>query len=152
MKSTNRIIWTNEAKDRYFLIPDDAALSDGSFHLRTATGKTWLVDENDALEFAIDEKSAKEWLKSELTSVLSGLKDTFTEKLEKRRKEFPEKLMKDFEQRTGVADPQKFAELLQNLGRSGEYFSDRFSQRMNDLAKEVVADEAEARNPKDEQT
>jgi hypothetical protein len=77
-------LWSDTARTRFFLIPDDEQLPPGEFDLRTITGRHLKVDAATLAQFEISEQEAKEWLKGEFGKMLEGARaaaDRFIEKL-----------------------------------------------------------------------
>ena len=67
-------LWSDPERSRYFLIPDDRPLPNGTFELRTVTGKQQHVDEVVLPEFEISRDEAKVWLKEQFGQVLTSTK------------------------------------------------------------------------------
>ncbi len=77
-------LWTDAARTRYFLIPDDKEFPSGDFTLRTLTGRKMKIEEGSLAEFELSEEEAKEWLRGEFGKMLDGARaavDRFVKKL-----------------------------------------------------------------------
>jgi hypothetical protein len=77
-------LWSDTARTRFFLIPDDEQLPAGDFDLRTITGRHLQVDAAALAQFEISEHEAKAWLKGEFGKMLDGARaaaDRFIERL-----------------------------------------------------------------------
>ncbi|HKQ04347.1 MAG TPA: hypothetical protein VJ464_04390 [Blastocatellia bacterium] len=84
MTLANFSLWTDTARTRFFLIPDDKQFPLGDFVLRTLTGREMEVDPTALAEYEISEQEAKGWLKGEFGKMLDGARavaDRFIEKL-----------------------------------------------------------------------
>jgi hypothetical protein len=80
-------LWTDPARTRFFLLPDDRQLPPGDFILRTLTGRELKVDPASLTAFELSEEQAKEWLKSEFGKLLDGARsavDRFVQGLNER--------------------------------------------------------------------
>lgn len=83
-KLDSRILWTDAARTKYYLISDDERLLPGSFVLRTLTGRELRVDPASLEQFELSEEQAKEWLKAEFGKMLDetrGAIDGFIKRL-----------------------------------------------------------------------
>lgn len=77
-------LWTDPARSRYFLIPDDSELPPGDFILRTLTGRKLEVAPQSLAAFELSEEQAKAWLKAEFGKLLDdarGAVDRFVQGL-----------------------------------------------------------------------
>ncbi|HEX7317544.1 MAG TPA: hypothetical protein VF297_26825 [Pyrinomonadaceae bacterium] len=83
-EQVSRNLWTDPARTRYFLLPDDPRLPPGEFVLRTVTGRELRVEEGAAAAFEVSEAEAREWVKAEFGEMLDGVRagvERFVEKL-----------------------------------------------------------------------
>lgn len=77
-------LWTDSARTRFFLIPDDRQLPEGKFLIKTITGRVIKVEEGALSDFEVTEEQAKAWLKDEFGKMLDGARaavDRFVAKL-----------------------------------------------------------------------
>lgn len=86
MNSNNlpHTLWTDPARSRYFVLPDEEQLPPGEFVLRTLTGRELRVEEASAAAFEVSEAEAREWVKAEFGELLDGVRagvERFVEKL-----------------------------------------------------------------------
>ncbi len=65
-------LWSDAARTRFFLIPDEQQLSPGDFRIHTITGRKLTVDAAAIASFEITEEEAKKWLESQLGSFLDS--------------------------------------------------------------------------------
>lgn len=77
-------LWTDPARTRFFVIPDDHTFPHGDFTLRTITGRKQDVDPAALAPFEVSEAQAKAWLKDEFGRMLDtarGAADRFIDRL-----------------------------------------------------------------------
>ena len=77
MKKASASVWTDRDSEYYYIIPEDVDVIEGSFLLKTVTGKERFVDEDSVLPFKVTEEEAKEWLKEQVNQVLDEAKQAF---------------------------------------------------------------------------
>ena len=85
MIADGKTLWMDQPQQRFFLIPDDAPLPDGTFVIRTVLGKRRDVVEAALAPFEIARADADARVKAQVTSVFGGLKDTIAEAAGKAR-------------------------------------------------------------------
>jgi hypothetical protein len=85
MIADGKTIWMDQAQQRFFLIPDDAPLADGTFVIRTVLGKRRDVEEAALVPFAIPREEADARVRAQVTSVFGGLKDALVGAAQKGR-------------------------------------------------------------------
>ena len=81
---TGAALWTDGARTRFFIVPDDAVLPAGDFALRTITGRKADVDPAALAPFEVSEPQAKAWLEGEFGRMLDtarGAVDRFVDRL-----------------------------------------------------------------------
>lgn len=81
-----RTLWTDPARGRYFLIPDEEQLPPGEFVLRTLTGRELRVGEAAAAAFEVSEAEAREWVKAEFGELLDGARAGLERLVERLRR------------------------------------------------------------------
>jgi hypothetical protein len=65
-------LWSDAARTRFFLIPDQHQLPPGDLPLHTLTGRKLAVDPAAATSFEVSEEKAKEWLESQFGGLLDS--------------------------------------------------------------------------------
>jgi hypothetical protein len=120
-----RTHWTDAARARHFIVPDDAELAPGSFALRTATGRERSVDESAVAAFEVTEEEARAWAKEQLGAVFGELRGQtldFVEKLRQKTAEMKEENRRAWDQAVADAPPEvreagsQLRDMLKDLG------------------------------------
>jgi len=65
-------LWSDAARSRFFLVPDEKKLPPGDLILRTITGRVQRVDAIAVAPFEVTEEQAKEWVKGEFGKILAS--------------------------------------------------------------------------------
>jgi hypothetical protein len=100
-----RTLWSDAARARRFIIPDDAELPPGAFVLRTSLGRERAVDEAAVLAYEVTAEEAQAWAKEQLGGVLGEVRGKavgFVERLRERTAAMREENRGTWEQ--GVAE------------------------------------------------
>ena len=82
--TTSATLWSDSARSRYFVIPDDETLPAGEFTLWTITGSRKDVDAAALAPFEVAEAQAKDWLAGQFGQLLDsarGAVDRFVDTL-----------------------------------------------------------------------
>lgn len=98
-------IWATAGLTRRFIIPDDAELTPGEFHIRTSLGRERSVDEAAVLAYEVTPEEAQAWAKEQLGGVLGEVRGKalgFVERLRERTAAMREDNRRTWEQ--GVAE------------------------------------------------
>jgi hypothetical protein len=77
-------LWSDAARNRFFLVPDEPQLPSGDFRIHTITGRHQNVDPAELSPYEISEAEAKKWLEHQLSGLLDsarGAVERFVEKL-----------------------------------------------------------------------
>jgi hypothetical protein len=80
-----KTLWMDQAQQRFFLIPDDAPLPEGTFVIRTTLGRRRDVLEAALAPFMIARAEADARVRAQVTSVFGGVKDALAGAAEKAR-------------------------------------------------------------------
>jgi hypothetical protein len=121
----SRTHWTDAARARHFIIPDDAVLAAGDLALRTATGRERSVDESAVAPFEVAEEEAHAWAKEQLGAVFGELRGQtlgFVEQLRQKTAEMRAENRRTWEQAVADAPPEvreagaHLRDMLKDLG------------------------------------
>src|SRR5262249_8158563 len=77
-------LWSDSARSRFFLIPDEQQLPLGDFVIRTITGGKKEVHSASLVSFELTEEEARKWLEHQFGNMLDsarGVVERFAEKL-----------------------------------------------------------------------
>ncbi|HEX8454328.1 MAG TPA: hypothetical protein VF647_19770 [Longimicrobium sp.] len=74
MPLSAQTLWSDGALARRFIIPDDAELPAGEFHIRTSLGRERSVDEAAVLAYEVTKEEAQGWAKEQLGGVLGEVR------------------------------------------------------------------------------
>jgi hypothetical protein len=80
-----KTLWMDQAQQRFFLIPDEAPLPEGSFVIRTVLGRRRDVAEPALAPFAIARAEADARVKAQVSSVFGGVKEALAGAADKGR-------------------------------------------------------------------
>jgi hypothetical protein len=98
-------LWSDAALARRFIIPDDAELAPGEFHIRTSLGRERAVDEAAVLAYEVTKEESQAWAKEQLGGVLGEVRGkavSFVERMRERTAAMREENRRTWEQ--GVAE------------------------------------------------
>lgn len=135
MEKYNKSIWKNEDKDRFFLVSDDAQLSEGDYLIRTSTGREKLVELEQLQHHEISAEEATQWLKTELGDVMSQFRENLTSRAQQRKDAYPDKLADLYRKRTEGGSNSELATLLNELSDKSEAIPNRMKNRMKEIAR-----------------
>jgi hypothetical protein len=105
MPLSAQTLWSDGALARRFIIPDDAELPAGEFHIRTSLGRERSVDEAAVLAYEVTKEEAQAWAKEQLGGVLGEVRSKavgFVERMRERTAAMREENRRTWED--GVAE------------------------------------------------
>lgn len=117
--------WTDAARTRHFIVPDEAELAPGPFALRTAAGRERSVDESAVAPYEVTEEEAREWAREQLGAVFGELRGQtldFVARLKQKTAEMREENRRTWEQAVADAPPEvreagsQLRDMLKDLG------------------------------------
>jgi hypothetical protein len=76
-------VWSDTARRRWFLVPDDAALPPGPFGIRTPAGRSAVVEEQAVQRFEVTREQAQRWLLDHLDPAIAAIRGTVEQVAEK---------------------------------------------------------------------
>ena len=85
--NSEKTVWINVESDRYFIIPNDKQLAEGSFELKTVDRKERMVQEVDVSSYEVSEYEAHQWLEDQVKEQMNLAKDAVRHAFDERKKE-----------------------------------------------------------------
>lgn len=85
--NSEKTVWINVESDRYFIIPDDKQIAEGSFELKTVDRRERTVQEVDVSLYEVDEEEAHQWLEEQVKAQMNRAKEAVKHAFDERKKE-----------------------------------------------------------------